>query len=485
MKMVAVTTQEVDIHEKQAEFRSSDAFMRGYVGGRGCGKTKVGALDCLMRAQDGDSGMIVSETNGRIEETTYPAIKETAIELDQWIRGRVSFPPKIWIKTQDGGKASFVFYSGEKPDSLRGPTKSMLWIDEASIQCQEVLDYGLPVLRLRKDAGGNKAILTFTPKGTRHWTFNTFYIEVAAEELENYSKAELREFNGRFYKLRKNRQLIHAHTLDNPFLPDDYYDNIREQYSSALAAQELEGLFVELAGLMFHRQWFEIVDEAPVKANRIRYWDKAGTAAADNPAAAYSAGVKMAEKDGIYYIEDVKRGQWSSDDRNKVMKQVSALDAQRHRNNVQIWFEQEGGSGGKESAELTIKMLAQYPVHRDVVSGKRHRSAGGEKLPGEAKIVRAGPWCAQAEAGNIKLVHGPWNEDFLAEVCAFPEYAFMDQVDATSGAFNKLAKRKGHGEKPPEHVPMAMPAKGQYGVHLVRGEQTRGARRPQTRRIRR
>ena len=46
---------------------------------------------------------------------------------------------------------------------------------------------------------------------------------------------------------------------------------------------------------------------------------------------------------------------------------------------------------------------------------------------------------AQAEAGNVVLIEGPWNGTFLDELCAFPNGKNDDIVDAASGAFNKLA----------------------------------------------
>jgi predicted phage terminase large subunit-like protein len=59
-----------------------------------------------------------------------------------------------------------------------------------------------------------------------------------------------------------------------------------------------------------------------------------------------------------------------------------------------------------------------------------------------SKVERANPLSAQAEAGNIKLIQGPWIGAFLDELCAFPEGAHDDQVDATSGAFAQIARRK-------------------------------------------
>jgi len=173
---------------------------------------------------------------------------------------------------------------------------------------------------------------------------------------------------------------------------------------------------------MFKRQWFPIMDAAPALALRVRYWDKAGTAGGG----AYSTGVLMAlSDDGLAYVEDVVRGQWSSGERNAMMKQTAQLDAARYHNTVHIWTEQEPGSGGKESAESTIRLLAGYPVHAGTSTG--------------SKEVRAEPFSAQAEAGNVRLVRGAWNQGYLDELAGFPTGAYKDQVDASAGAYNKLA----------------------------------------------
>jgi predicted phage terminase large subunit-like protein len=74
------------------------------------------------------------------------------------------------------------------------------------------------------------------------------------------------------------------------------------------------------------------------------------------------------------------------------------------------------------------RMLAGYDVRRNRVT--------------KAKEVRARPFSAQVEAGNVKLVRGPWNKAFLDELEQFPDpddKAKDDQVDASSGAFNALS----------------------------------------------
>ena len=89
-----------------------------------------------------------------------------------------------------------------------------------------------------------------------------------------------------------------------------------------------------------------------------------------------------------------------------------------------VWIEQEPGSGGKESAEATIRRLAGYDVYAERVTG--------------SKEVRAEPFIAQAEGHNIKLVNGTWNETFLDEASVFPVGRHDDQIDAAVGAFSKL-----------------------------------------------
>jgi len=179
-------------------------------------------------------------------------------------------------------------------------------------------------------------------------------------------------------------------------------------------------------GNRFKRAWFTVVDAAPTEATRVRYWDKAGTA----DGGAYSAGVLMSMAGGMYYVEDVVRGQWSALERERVMKQTAELDAQRYGNTVQIWTEQEPGSGGKESAEATVRNLAGFPVHKEPVTG--------------SKEVRAEPFAAQCEASNVRLGRGAWNASYLDELCAFPNGTYKDQVDGSSGAFNKLANSGWH-----------------------------------------
>lgn len=178
-------------------------------------------------------------------------------------------------------------------------------------------------------------------------------------------------------------------------------------------------------GLIFKRHWFETVPEAPAQVNKaVRYWDKAGTEAGGD----YSVGALLVERDGLFYVVDVVRGQWSALERNRIIEQTAQLDALRYGGKITIWVEQEPGSGGKESAELTVRQLAGHYVKSERVTGE--------------KTTRWRPFAAQCEAGNVKLVKGAWNSPFIDELCIAPNGTHDDQADAASGAFNKIAMKR-------------------------------------------
>lgn len=174
-------------------------------------------------------------------------------------------------------------------------------------------------------------------------------------------------------------------------------------------------------GGMFKEHWLLLVDAVPAQARRVRWWDKAATDGGGD----YTAGVLVAEAAGLYYVEDVVRGQWSSGERDKIIRAIAERDRERF-GPVTYWSEQEPGSGGKDAAAAFIRLLAGFDVHTEPSTG--------------SKEVRAQPLAAQAEAGNVKVKRGAWASAFTAEMCDFPSGAHDDQADAAAGAFNKLAR---------------------------------------------
>jgi predicted phage terminase large subunit-like protein len=210
-----------------------------------------------------------------------------------------------------------------------------------------------------------------------------------------------------------------------PLAPQRFSDtalaDIQTSVGSVVWGALYQGAPRAAEGNRFKRDWFPFVSEVPFHARRIRYWDKGGT---DN-AGAYTAGVLMAYYEGILYVEDVVREQMSAGRREKVIRQTAELDAQHYgKSGVHVYVEQEPGSGGKESAENTIRNLAGFVVYADRPTGN--------------KDTRMEPFAAQAEAGNVRLKRGHWNQAFIEEAVTVPNSTYRDQIDAASGAVNRL-----------------------------------------------
>lgn len=299
------------------------------------------------------------------------------------------------------GQADVVFRTASDPERMRGPNLSGLWLDEASIMVKEALDISMATLREGGEMGWVN--MTFTPKGRQHWTFGEFF-----------------DKDGR---LRKYSEIFHSKQSDNPMLAAQFVEVMREQYGEGkLAAQELDGDFIDVEGLMFNAEWFrKTVTEVPFAGTRIRYWDKAGT----QDSGCFTVGALICRgEDGIFYIEDIVRGQWSYGTRNNMIKATAISDALKYDNRVTIWIEREPGSGGLESAQISVKELAGFPVYLDTPQGD--------------KAERALAMSAQSQAGNVVLKEAEWNTKWVEEFTAFPEGKFKDQVDATCGGFNKL-----------------------------------------------
>jgi predicted phage terminase large subunit-like protein len=171
-------------------------------------------------------------------------------------------------------------------------------------------------------------------------------------------------------------------------------------------------------GGLFKRADFEIVDAAPAAGNWLRGWDLAASTRSTSP---YTASVKMKIVKGIVYIGAVDRFRV---DESKLESSVVNIAKQDGRK-TKISIPQDPGQAGKVQKASFAKALAGYDVSFSPESGD--------------KELRATPFAAQVEAGNVKLVRGPWNDEYLDEASLFPR-GFKDQIDATSRAYGELIK---------------------------------------------
>ncbi len=278
---------------------------------------------------------------------------------------------------------------------------------------------------------------------------------IGFDELTQFSETQYRYLFSRLRRLKNSRVPLRMRAASNPggighewvkqrfivegrgaFVPAKLDDNPyldREEYIKSLMEldpvtrqQLLNGDWsARQGGNKFKREWFEIIDAPPADARRVRYWDLAATEPKPGKDPDWTAGALMAEKDGVYYLVDMKRTRTTPRGVEALIKQTAELDGRR----VMIGMEQEPGSSGVNTIDhYRRRILAGFTFY-------------GNKTTG-SKEMRSNPVSSQAEAGNVKLVRGIWINDFLDEAESFPGGAHDDQVDAMSGAFEMLVRRR-------------------------------------------
>lgn len=182
-------------------------------------------------------------------------------------------------------------------------------------------------------------------------------------------------------------------------------------------------------GALISRDALQVVDAPsggfPSSWRRVRYWDRAATLGAG----CFTVGLRAAmDCDGVVYVEDVVRGQWSGGDVDGVIVSTAKLDGR----GVAVDWEIEPGSAGLTLSEHLKRQLVGFETHGTPSTG--------------AKWIRAQPFASHARIGRLRIARGPWAKAYVDELAtATPDMkGEVDQVDATSGAFNWLVE---HGKR--------------------------------------
>src|SRR5262249_22517047 len=260
------------------------------------------------------------------------------------------------------------FRSGDHPDALYGEDVYACVIDEAS--------------RFKKDAWfAIRSTLTATRgplriignvKGKNNWFYELArraeegkHPELGYHRLTAYDAIQAGVLKDD--EIAEARRTLPGHVFKELYLAE--------------AAAEGAGMFP--TGRMSAWPFY---DGKAIRAS-VRFWDKAGS---EGEYAAYTAGALLHMLyDGRFVIGHMARGHWSALEREKHIKEWPQHDRQMlgFASSYEVGVEQEPGSGGKESAEATIRNLAGFRVFADKVTG--------------SKEVRAEPFAAQVQGGNV------------------------------------------------------------------------------------
>lgn len=204
--------------------------------------------------------------------------------------------------------------------------------------------------------------------------------------------------------------------------PEQQVAELEKTLGSYATAGQLQQRPVPRGGGLFKKSWFGTVKALPVGCRFVRGWDLAATEDAE---AAATAGCLMAlAPDGRFIVADMVRVQEGPMGVERTLRATAEQDRAAH-GSVRGSIPQDPGQAGKAQAQHMLRhVLVGHDYHASTESGD--------------KETRALPLAAQAEAGNVFLLEGSWNDAFLDEMAGFPMGKWKDQVDAASRAFTEL-----------------------------------------------
>lgn len=242
----------------QSDFTANTGHRyHGFVGGVGSGKTLGGIIRMAANVQawnPGSMGAIVTPTSLGIKNAILPKLERWGFFEAGWeYHGPQSEQPGL--HTPNGTRVLLESASNErKIERLRGYDLAWFWLDEA----RNVPERAWDVLTGRLRIGDYRnAWITTTPAGRANWVYKRFHPE---------SGRQLDDVNA----------VLGVPSYANPHLPLDYRRDILDDYEGQFYAQEVEGAFVEMSGLVY--PWFEadehIVDgleDVPGRIEQIVY----------------------------------------------------------------------------------------------------------------------------------------------------------------------------------------------------------------------
>jgi len=384
--------------EKQAAFLLLDNKEAFYGGAAGGGKSEALLMASLQYIEVPDySALLLRRT---FRELSMP--KAILDRSTQWLKNTdMRWRPKQYTwESPQGGRLTFGYLDHES-DVYQYDSAEFQFIGFDELTQFTEFQYTFMFGRLRRTRGMPVPLRmrgASNPGGVGHiWCKNRFVKSLTA---------------GRIF--------IPAKMQDNKHLDSEEYSSALDELDPVTQAQRRDGDWdAEYIGAMFKRSWFtKYVRTRPQESVSVRFWDLASLDGRGD----YTVGTKVSKTDnGVYYIEDVIRKQMGPMEVEQTLLATARLDG----DDVTICIEQEPGSAGKHVLHNYIRMLAGYTVKGSPATG--------------SKLSRYKPFAAQAEVGNVILLDGPWNSEWIDEICAVPESKHDDQADSASGAVNELS----------------------------------------------
>jgi len=163
------------------------------------------------------------------------------------------------------------------------------------------------------------------------------------------------------------------------------------------------------------------IESGPVESGKIVEWVRGWDFASSKNRGDWTVGTLIGRtQERRYVVADVVRFRGTPEEVEQRMVLTARADGHRVRHSLP---KDPGQAAGTQILYFT-RALAGYTVTSSPESG--------------SKVTRAEPFASQCNVGNVTLVEGSWNRDYIEELRNFPNGVYDDQVDASSRAFMEL-----------------------------------------------
>ena len=395
----------MNLSQAQADFLQADTRGRIYVGSLGSGKTLIMCLAAIMEASKGRYTLIASFSYRNLKDVVFKTLKDIAEQLG------IPYTANIGDMTFTINNTPILLRSANEPDRLRSYNLHSFFIEEAREVSREAFDILLGRLRNSEDCFWG---LVSTTRG-KNW----FYDIINAEKLAHV-------FDGEVTTVTNDNLTVSRQPIDeSPFLPQAYIDDLKKQYTSSFAQQELQALIVDFEGALISTDWFNISDfSSDNHSSGVRFWDLAVTIKKTSD---YSCGCLLRkDNSNKFEIIDMKQHKLKYPDLKKLIIETALKDT----SNITLGIE---GSG--QQMAIVDDLRRESALSNHVIRTIK---------PTRDKISRALPWISQCELGNFTVNNMPFKRAFFDECTRFsPENigkGHDDMVDSLTGAYEMLVK---------------------------------------------
>jgi len=437
----------------QEKFLSSPADIAIYGGAAGGGKTYALLIECLRHCDNPDFNAVVFRRQAN-QVTNAGGLWDTAISMYSPLGATFKSTPSPQVTFKSGARVNFNHLQLDRDVyAWQGAQITLIAFDELVHFTEKQFVYMLsrnrslcgikPYIRATTNPLAGSWVADFLawwidqetgyPIPERSGVIRYFY-RIDGAFLWGDSIEDLVEKYGADPQLCKSVTFIASSIFDNKILLEGNPEYLANLNGLDIVEKErlLKGNWKirPSAGLYFKRENVRIVKTIPSKIVSIcRSWDLAATEiTTENKNPDRTAGVLMARlKTGEFIVLDVIRRAANAAEVRNVIAQTAKIDNDEYGFHT-ITLPQDPGQAGKDQAANYIKVLAGHRVKTSPVTG--------------SKIVRAVPFSAQWQGGNVLLLEGEWIKEYLQELEGFPDAAHDDMVDASADAFKEIANSR-------------------------------------------